>query len=52
MNKGSVDRLNKGLEKKVSTDKTTLVARRLKKEYGSFEAVKGVNFEVYRGECF
>ncbi len=31
---------------------TTLVARGLKKSYGDFEAVKGVDFEVYRGECF
>src|SRR3712207_6581234 len=29
-----------------------LVARKLKKSYGSFEAVKGVDFEVHRGECF
>ena len=29
-----------------------LVARSLKKSYGSFEAVKGVDFEVSRGECF
>ncbi|HEX2728600.1 MAG TPA: ATP-binding cassette domain-containing protein [Rubrobacteraceae bacterium] len=31
---------------------TTLVAHGLKKSYGDFEAVKGVDFEVYRGECF
>jgi lipooligosaccharide transport system ATP-binding protein len=31
---------------------TTLVARGLNKSYGSFEAVKGVDFEVYEGECF
>ncbi len=30
----------------------TLVARGLKKSYDSFEAVKGVDFEVYPGECF
>ncbi len=30
----------------------TLVARNLKKSYGGFEAVKGVDFEVHRGECF
>ena len=29
-----------------------LVARSLKKSYGDFEAVKGVDFEVSRGECF
>lgn len=32
--------------------KTTLLARDLKKSYGDFEAVKGVGFEVHRGECF
>src|SRR3712207_7048884 len=31
---------------------STLVARNLKKSYGGFEAVKGVNLEVRRGECF
>ena len=31
---------------------TTLFAHNLKKSYGSFEAVKGVDFEVHRGECF
>src|SRR5918994_1241443 len=31
---------------------TTLVARELKKSYDGFEAVKGVDFEVYRGECY
>jgi lipooligosaccharide transport system ATP-binding protein len=30
----------------------TLVARNLKKSYDGFEAVKGVEFEVRRGECF
>ena len=34
------------------TRETTIVARGLKKSYRDFEAVKGVNFEVYRGECF
>jgi lipooligosaccharide transport system ATP-binding protein len=34
------------------TGDTTLVAKGLKKAYGDFEAVKGVDFEVYRGECF
>ena len=34
------------------TRETTLVARGLKKSYANFEAVKGVDFEVYRGECF
>jgi lipooligosaccharide transport system ATP-binding protein len=31
---------------------SALVARELKKSYNGFEAVKGVDFEVYRGECF
>jgi lipooligosaccharide transport system ATP-binding protein len=31
---------------------STLVARDLKKSYDGFEAVKGVNIEVRRGECF
>jgi lipooligosaccharide transport system ATP-binding protein len=31
---------------------STLVARNLKKSYDGFEAVKGVDFEVRRGECF
>jgi lipooligosaccharide transport system ATP-binding protein len=31
---------------------STLVARDLKKSYGGVEAVKGVDFEVHRGECF
>ena len=34
------------------TQESTLVARDLKKSYANFEAVKGVDFEVYRGECF
>ena len=34
------------------TGETTLFARGLKKSYGDFEAVKGVDFEVHRGECF
>ena len=34
------------------TWESTLVARGLEKSYANFEAVKGVNFEVYRGECF
>ncbi|MGB3634086.1 MAG: ATP-binding cassette domain-containing protein [Rubrobacteraceae bacterium] len=31
---------------------STLAARGLRKTYGEFQAVKGVDFEVYRGECF
>src|ERR671916_1835040 len=31
---------------------STLVARDLKKSYDGFDAVKGVDFEVRRGECF
>ncbi len=34
------------------SEEATVVARNLKKSYGDFEAVKGVDFEVYRGECF
>ena len=34
------------------TRETTIVARGLKKSYRDFQAVKGVDFEVYRGECF
>ena len=46
--------MNTHTEKNVSanTRETTLVARGLKKSYADFEAVKGVDFEVYRGECF
>jgi len=46
--------LNTQTEKNASvgTGQTTLVARGLKKSYVDFEAVKGVDFEVYRGECF
>jgi lipooligosaccharide transport system ATP-binding protein len=42
--------LNEGTQKKAG--ETTLVARGLQKNYGDFEAVKGIDFEVYRGECF
>ncbi|CAA9478516.1 MAG: Efflux ABC transporter, ATP-binding protein [uncultured Rubrobacteraceae bacterium] len=31
---------------------TSIVAKGLKKSYGSFRAVRGVDFEVFRGECF
>ena len=31
---------------------TTLVACGLAKDYGGFEAVKGIDFEVFGGECF
>lgn len=46
--------MNTHTEKYVSanTGETTLVARSLRKSYADFEAVKGVDFEVYRGECF
>jgi lipooligosaccharide transport system ATP-binding protein len=46
--------LNTHTEKYVSanTRETTLVARSLMKSYADFEAVKGVDFEVYRGQCF
>src|SRR5215203_923015 len=50
----SVRRLN--IETEINTGsetrETTLVAKDLKKSYESFEAVKGVDFEVHRGECF
>jgi lipooligosaccharide transport system ATP-binding protein len=41
-------------EKRAGSDtgETTLFARGLKKSYGNFEAVKGVDFEVHRGKCF
>ena len=35
-----------------ATRESSIVARGLEKSYGGFEAVKGVDFEVYRGECF
>lgn len=38
--------------KKGSASGPTLAARGLKKSYHGFEAVKGVDFEVRRGECF
>ena len=31
---------------------STLVARELKKNYGGFQAVKGIDFEIFGGECF
>ena len=34
------------------TGGSTLSGRGLRKSYGDFEAVKGVDFEVYAGECF
>jgi len=39
-------------ERGVRARESTLFARDLKKSYGEFQAVKGVDFEVYRGECF
>ena len=44
--------MNKGMEKKPGAGEITLTAKGLWKTYGDFEAVKGVDFEVYRGECF
>jgi lipooligosaccharide transport system ATP-binding protein len=44
--------LNRGPKKKADTGETTLVAKGLRKTFGDFEAVKGVDFEVHRGECF
>ncbi len=37
---------------KTQSRTSTLVALNLKKSYDGFEAVKGVDFEVRRGECF
>lgn len=53
-NKETVGCLGTQIDNKANTDarETTLVAKGLKKSFGSFEAVKGVDFEVYRGECF
>lgn len=36
----------------VLSGESTLEARGLKKSYSGFEAVKGVDFEVFGGECF
>jgi lipooligosaccharide transport system ATP-binding protein len=45
--------LTKGTEKpQVRAREASIVAKGLKKSYGTFEAVKGVDFEVYRGECY
>jgi len=32
--------------------RATVLARNLRKSYGEFEAVRGIDFEVRRGECF
>ena len=47
-------RLNTETKGNASTQsgESTLGARGLKKVYGGFEAVKGVDFEVFGGECF
>src|SRR5215210_6763559 len=47
-------RLNTQTERDASTRSggSTLVARGLEKRYGGLEAVKGVDFEVFGGECF
>ncbi len=39
-------------ESQSSARGTSIIARGLNKSYESFEAVKSVDFEVYRGECF
>ncbi|MBV9452889.1 MAG: ABC transporter ATP-binding protein, partial [Rubrobacter sp.] len=44
--------MNTHTENKEGPREATLVARGLRKTYNGFEAVKGVDFEVYRGECF
>ncbi len=43
--------MNEGTEKVTDVAETTLAARGLKKSYGDFEAVKGVDFQVYRGNA-
>jgi lipooligosaccharide transport system ATP-binding protein len=47
-------RLNTGTGRKAKggAGTLTLVGRGLRKSYGAFEAVKGVDFEVSSGECF
>ena len=44
--------MNKGSKKNMNIGDATLAAKGLKKAFGDFEAVKGVDFEVHRGECF
>ncbi len=44
--------MNERTEQVTEATGTTLAARGLKKSYGEFEAVKGVDFQVYRRECF
>ncbi len=46
--------MNTQTERNASTQsgESTLMARGLKKDYGGFEAVKGVDFEIFGGECF
>ena len=44
--------MNAGAQREEGAGEVTLAARGLRKSYGGFEAVKGVDFEVYRGECF
>jgi lipooligosaccharide transport system ATP-binding protein len=49
----SIRGVGAGTEAKDSRGRgVTLAASGLKKSYGDFEAVKGVDFEVYEGECF
>ena len=42
--------MNDGTKRKVG--EVTLTSRDLRKTYDSFQAVRGVDFEVHRGECF
>ncbi len=42
--------MNDGMNHKAG--EVTLTARDLRKTYDDFQAVRGVDFEVYRGECF
>ena len=39
-------------DKAETARKVTLTANDLRKSYGDFEAVKGIGFEIYGGECF
>ncbi|MGF1471513.1 MAG: ABC transporter ATP-binding protein [Rubrobacteraceae bacterium] len=39
-------------KKQASNRGSTLAARALRKSYGEFRAVKGIDFQVYPGECF
>ena len=46
----SIDALGTGII--TGVDEVTIQVRGLRKSYGSFEAVRGIDFEVRRGEVF